>query len=339
MNSRERIKKIISGEKADRCGFWLGHPDGKTWEIFYKHFGTTSQEEIRQILKCDFRWIAPWSAYKHPEKIAMFGHSIKKGAHKKVAHGDPGPLVDCEEISDLDEFEWPSTEHLDFTDVLEKLDNAGDYYRASGLWTPFYHNMMDLLGMEEYMVKMITHPDLIKEITHRVCQFYYDANKMLFEQAGTRIDGFFFGNDFGTQRDIICGPNQFDEHILPWFKKFTNLAHNNGYQVILHSCGSIHKVIGRLIESGVDCLHPLQAKASNMEAERLSKDFGGKISFLGGIDTQELLIHGTTEEIKCDVNRVIRELGPRLIVSPSHEAVLPDIPPENIVAMSEAATA
>jgi uroporphyrinogen decarboxylase len=30
-------------------------------------------------------------------------------------------------------------------------------------------------------------------------------------------------------------------------------------------------------------------------------------------------------------------LGPLLIISPSHEALLPNIPPENVVAMAEAA--
>lgn len=56
-----------------------------------------------------------------------------------------------------------------------------------------------------------------------------------------------------------------------------------------------------------------------------------------GIDTQELLVHGSPEEVKSDVRRVKQLLGPRLIVSPSHEAILPNVPPENIKAMAEAA--
>jgi uroporphyrinogen decarboxylase len=132
-------------------------------------------------------------------------------------------------------------------------------------------------------------------------------------------------------------PRFFDQFILPWFKRFTDQAHRHGYQVILHSCGSIYKVIGRLIDAGVECLHPLQALAANMEAEKLARDFKGKIAFLGGIDTQDLLVHGTPQQVKDDVRRVKDLLGPCLIVSPSHEALLPNVPPENIVAMAEAA--
>jgi uroporphyrinogen decarboxylase len=129
----------------------------------------------------------------------------------------------------------------------------------------------------------------------------------------------------------------FDEFVLPWFQKFTDQAHRHGYQVILHSCGSIYRVIDRLIAAGVNCLHPLQARASNMDAETLSREFGGRISFLGGIDTQDVLVNAGREGVKAEVRRIKNLLGPRLIVSPSHEALLPNVPPENVVAMAEAA--
>ena len=96
-------------------------------------------------------------------------------------------------------------------------------------------------------------------------------------------------------------------------------------------------MIDRLIEAGVDCLHPLQARAWNMDAETLARDFKGRIAFMGGIDTQELLIHATPQEVKAEVRRVKELSGPCLIVSPSHEALLPNVSPENVQAMAEAA--
>ncbi len=187
------------------------------------------------------------------------------------------------------------------------------------------------------MMKMYTHPEIVHAVTDHVCRFYYEANERFYKVAGDMVDGFFFGNDFGTQRDLICGPEHFDEFIMPWFRKFTAQAHSHGYQVILHSCGAISKVIGRLIEAEVDCLHPLQARAAHMSAETLAARFKGQIAFMGGIDTQELLGKGSPDEVKADVRRVKKLLGPCLIVSPSHEAILPNVPPENVVAMAEAA--
>jgi uroporphyrinogen decarboxylase len=41
--------------------------------------------------------------------------------------------------------------------------------------------------------------------------------------------------------------------------------------------------------------------------------------------------------VKADVRRVKQLLGPCLVISPSHEALLPNVPPENFAALAEAA--
>ena len=74
-----------------------------------------------------------------------------------------------------------------------------------------------------------------------------------------------------------------------------------------------------------------------MDAETLARDFKGKIAFLGGLDTQRVLNQGTPAEVRAEVRRIKQVLGPCLIVSPSHEAILPDVPPQNVAAMAEAA--
>ncbi|MFW5981408.1 MAG: uroporphyrinogen decarboxylase family protein, partial [bacterium] len=92
-----------------------------------------------------------------------------------------------------------------------------------------------------------------------------------------------------------------------------------------------------LIDAGIDALHPLQAQAKGMDAESLAREFKKDIAFVGGVDTQHLLIHATPQEIKDEVKRLRDILGPNLVVSPSHEAVLPNVPLANVEAMAEAA--
>ena len=335
MTSRERIKTIIAGGKPDRCGFWLGNPHPDSLPKLFDYFSVNSEEELHRYFNDDFRWICPQympGVYQHPDGLGLFEGNICRESQAGTA-----PFANCEHVRDVEKFPWPNPDYLNFDICLEILKNIGDVYRASGFWTCFYHNVMDLFGMESYLVKMYTHSEVVRAVTNKVCEFYYEANERFFQAAGDLVDGFFFGNDFGTQQDLICGPAQFDEFILPWFTKFTEQGHRHRCQVILHSCGSIHKVIERLINAGVDCLHPLQANAADMNARKLSADFKGKIAFLGGIDTQDLLVNAKPEEIKEEVRRVKHLLGPNLIISPSHEALLPDVPPENILAMAEAA--
>ena len=73
-----------------------------------------------------------------------------------------------------------------------------------------------------------------------------------------------------------------------------------------------------------------------MDAGTLAERFRGRIAFIGGVDTQHLLVHGTPAEVREEVFRIRKLLGPRLIISPSHEAILPNVPPENIEAMAQA---
>ena len=335
MTSRELIRNLIARKPAARRGFWLGNPHPDTWPIYHRYFGTATEEELRLKLGDDYRWISPQffaSGYKDPR-----GKGIFDAREYKKFHGEAGPLANAETVKDVDAFDWPNPAYLDFAECLAALRACGPFYRASGYWAQFFHNVMDLFGMESYFVKMVTHPEVVHAVTARVCEFYLEANRRFFELAGDLADGYFFGNDFGTQIDCLISPHHFDTFILPWFKKFTDLAHSYRYQVILHSCGSIYRVIPRLIEAGVDCLHPLQARAGNMDADRLSREFGGKVAFLGGVDTQQLLVRATPAQVKDEVRRLRDLLGPHWIVSPSHEALLPNVPPENVAAMAEAA--
>ena len=333
MLRRELIRRIIAREKAERCGFWLGKPHSDMWPILHRYFGTRTEEELRVKLGDDCRWICPQfypDVYQDPQGRQIFDAGLDRSKHMAP------PLAAFETVAEVEQFPWPKAEYLHFDSCIRDLKNAGDVYRMSGFWTCFYHNLGDLFGMEEYFVKMYTHPEVVLAATDKVCEFYYEANEKFFAAAGSEVDGFFFGNDFGTQCSLICGPQQFDQFILPWFKRFTEQGHRHGHQVILHSCGAVSDVIERLIESGVDCLHPLQALAKNMDAESLATRFGGRITFLGGIDTQDLMTNGTPEQVRADVLRVRKLLEPYLIVSPSHEALLANVPPKNVEALAKA---
>jgi uroporphyrinogen decarboxylase len=337
MTPREIVKDIVALKPAPRRGFWLGNPHPDSWPGLHRYFGTATEEDLRRKLGDDFRWISPSFAESTFPSSAAKGIFNWNWAAGKASHGQAGPLAEVEDPARLADFAWPDPDVLDFTETLAALDAAGPHYRASGFWTPFFHDLMDFFGMESYFVKMRTHPEVVAAATDRVCGFYHAANERFFDAAGDRVDAYFFGNDFGTQLDLMISPALFGRFILPWFRTLTDQARRRGLQVILHSCGSIHRVIPDLIAAGVNCLHPLQAQAAHMQAETLARDFGGKIAFLGGVDTQRVLPLGSPDEVRREVRRVKSVLGPHLIVSPSHEAILPDVPPRNVAAMAEAA--
>jgi len=290
-------------------------------------------QELSTFFKDDIKWITP--QYTLNTYLSPDGKKMRPWKEVNPHGLNGGPLSKVDDIKDVEEYEgWPDIKYLNFSTCIEEIRNTGDYYLLSGFWSPFYHDLTYLFGSENLLVKMCIQPDVVHSALNKLCNFYLEANELFYAQAGYLIDGFFFGNDFGTQNNLLFSPDQFEEFFLPWIKKFSKQAHDHGYQSILHCCGAINNIIPLLAKSGVDCIHPLQVKARDMQAEKLAK-YKNIISFMGGVDTQDLLPNGSPSEVADAVFNLMAHLGPNLIVGPSHEALLPDIPLENVKAMCD----
>ena len=70
-----------------------------------------------------------------------------------------------------------------------------------------------------------------------------------------------------------------------------------------------------------------------MDPQNLKDKFEGQVSFCGGVDTQELLPNGTPEQVAAKVKELRTIFPTGLIISPSHEGLHDDVPPQNIKAM------
>ena len=64
-------------------------------------------------------------------------------------------------------------------------------------------------------------------------------------------------------------------------------------------------LIEDFIEMGVDALTPVQVSAVGMDPVRLKRDFGDRIAFWGGIDTQRVLCRGTADDVRREVRERI----------------------------------
>ena len=336
MTGKERFHAIVK-KTSDHSGFWHGDPNPASIDRIYSYFNVKNDFELGLKLGAHCRWVMPekFHAWTRTD-VPMFD---VLGGRARHSLGEGGVFAETEDIAEVEAFHWPDPKYIDFTETLAEIDKtiAAGQAVLSGTWSCFYHNACDFFGMENYFVKMHTDPAVVDAVTRHIVDFYLEINEKLFKAAGNKIDAFFFGNDFGSQLDLLISPEHFDRFVMPYFREFTDQAHRHGYNVVLHSCGSIDRVIPRLIDAGVEVLHPIQAMAKNMEAESLAKKYNGKIVFLGGVDTQRILPFGTPDDVRAEVRRLKKIFGPNFIVSPSHESILPNVSPENILAMAETA--
>ena len=136
----------------------------------------------------------------------------------------------------------------------------------------------------------------------------------------------------------MLSPERIRALVMPGIRQLIEQAHSYDLKVIYHSCGAIADIIPDLIAAGADAIHPIEAKATGMQADRLKRDFGDRTAFCGGVDAQNLLVKGTPEEVRSKVIELCELFPNGLLISPSHEAVLPDIPPTNIEVLFQVAS-
>jgi uroporphyrinogen decarboxylase len=157
--------------------------------------------------------------------------------------------------------------------------------------------------------------------------------------VGDVVDIIRLGDDLGMNTGPLMGPDTYRKLFKPRHTILCNyIKSHSSMHTFIHSCGSIYKLIPDLIEAGFEILNPVQTNARDMEPERLKKEFGASVTFWGaGADTRSILNQGTPAQVKDHVRLNIEILAPGggFIFNTIHN-ILPDVPPENIVAMFEA---
>jgi uroporphyrinogen decarboxylase len=109
-------------------------------------------------------------------------------------------------------------------------------------------------------------------------------------------------------------------------------------KVFFHTDGDVFHLIEDFIEIGVDVLNPIQTSAGKMaDLAGLKQRYNRRIVFCGAIDTQHILPHGTPDDVRREVHRVIDVMGPGggYMLAAVH-TIMDEVPPENILAMVDA---
>ncbi|MFA6271077.1 MAG: uroporphyrinogen decarboxylase family protein [Candidatus Paceibacterota bacterium] len=340
MTHKERFFATLARADVDRPACWLGLPTSDAVPALLRHFKVNSIDELKMKIGDD---IYPVEVpYHHPpaNHIACafdFAKKSHEGAYEERTLTAPGFFEDYSDPSAIGDFNWPNPAvHMSLAECRSTIDRAPSDMAAMGvMWSAHFQDACAAFGMETALMKMITEPEMFRAVIDRITEFYLKANEIFYEAGKSRLDAVLIGNDFGSQNGLMLSLDLLRELVFPGTKKLIDQAHSHGLKVIHHSCGAVADIIPDLIAMGVDVIHPIQALASGMGPQELKSGFGGKVTFCGGVDAQNLLVNGTPEKIKEKVIELRAIFPTGLIISPSHEAILPDIPPVNIEALFE----
>jgi len=194
---------------------------------------------------------------------------------------------------------------------------------------------------DEWLMMLLTEKETCHEIMDRSVEASIQCLKLVNEAVGEIV--FAWGiaaDDSGTQRGEFIRPELWAEMMKPHYKKLCDWIHaRTRWKVFLHCCGSIYNLIPHFIEAGIDILNPVQTSAANMDPAGLKRQFGDRLVFWGGgCDTQSVLGSANPEEIREHVKERLRIFSPGggYVFNQVHN-IQANVPPENILAMFEAA--
>lgn len=196
-----------------------------------------------------------------------------------------------------------------------------------------------LRRIDNFLMDIYIDPDEVDKLLDAIMEQHMKTLENVCKYLGDVADIIRFGDDLGMDSGPFMSPDKYATHFKPHHKRLCDYVkkHSN-MKIFLHSCGSIYKLMPHLIEAGYDIINPVQTNCADMEAEKLKKEFGKDITFWGGgVNTREILNRGSVEDVKDDVKRRLDILMPGggYVFNPIHN-IMPDVPPENIVAMFEA---
>ena len=257
-----------------------------------------------------------------------FGYKEDYSQAAKHSIGEYMVLMDSWDDFDqfLNDFPDPNEKGI-FDHIIKDLPNAGSRYKLGCFWSIFHEKFWEIRGMENLMVDYYEHMDELKIMGRKFLEFHKGIIS-LYAQLG--FDGIFSSDDLGHQSGPLMSPAVFEELYLPLYKELIGFTHSKNMHFWLHSCGDNTLLMDYLIEAGLDVLHPIQKHC--MDEQQIFEKYSDSISFLYGIDVQQLLPNGSTEDVRNEVRRIkslFQHKNGGLLLGAGN-GIMPDTPLENI---------
>jgi len=197
-----------------------------------------------------------------------------------------------------------------------------------GVWDSAWQGM----GIEYYAKNLRKNPRFIKDVHETITEFnlaLYNA----YMDVGCEV--FLEDGDLAYKKGPMMSPKQFEEFILPNYKRIVENTHERGCKHVLHSDGNLMRIMDLIVECGFDGFHSMEPTAG-MDIAEMKQKYGDKLCLWGNIDVAETLFDGTKEDVFNEVKYCIKNAGQGggLIISASN--MHPGVKVQNLRWMVEA---
>lgn len=366
MNSKERMRLTMNGEKADRFPVMsqlaLGHiyknakigPVDYWWESKGIAEGFIRMAEMYQFdgILLNISGINP-NNRQHITDVAIVGdgHIVKLDNGSEIfvpPNDDPRPLgasrdynkcVDIDHI-DLDaikviksESELPSY----FFDIMDYvIERKGKDLSIHGeVGTAFECFLLLFDSYEHGLMALVDDPDKSINIMKLLNE---EVIVKATAQCNKEIDALKLSSPFASSSFI--SRSMYEAFVLPFEKEVIARvkAHFN-IPCYIHTCGKIGDRLDLIVKTGIngiECLDPFPIGDVNLE--KAIDEIGDKVFIKGNLDSVNELMNNTPEKVRqiaAERLRIAERCKKGYILS-SACSISPLVPPENVYALYEA---
>jgi len=207
-------------------------------------------------------------------------------------------------FEDYQKYKFPKKEDFDYSKFDKVKSMLPEGMGVIGQYGDIFTMTWEMMGFEAFSFALFENPELIKKLNDTLGNLVLSMFDYFAQNDS--VDVIWFSDDIAFTNALLMSPEVLDTYFFPWLKKIGDLAKQYNKPLIYHTDGILYDVFDKIIECGVDAIHPIEPKA--MKIKEVKEKYGDKLCLIGHVDV-DLLSRGTVEEVKAKVKQNIEEAG------------------------------
>ena len=207
-------------------------------------------------------------------------------------------------FDDFEKFHFPKVEEINYSNFERIKEYLPEGMGVIGQYGDIFTMTWEMMGFETFSLALFENPTLVKLLNEKIGQLILSMFEY-FAQSDV-VDVIWYSDDIAYQSSLMISPADLDKYFFPWLKKIGELAKKCNKPFIYHSDGILYSVMDKIIDCGVDALHPIEPKA--MDISEVKGRYGKKLCLIGNVDV-DLLCRGREDEIRTQVLYNIEKVG------------------------------
>ena len=290
LTKRQNVLETIHGGNPDRYV--------NQFEAFKMAMGSPMSKLNPRLKKGDMLVKNAWGVYKSfPENVpgAFPVHDAEHVVIKDITRWREYVTIPPTKFSDE---EWAP-----FEKRAAEID-TNEYFRTCLVGPGIFEQCHYLMEMQNCLLNFYMEPECMHEIVDMLTEWELSwAEELCKHIHPTAI---LHHDDWGSRTSSFLSPEMFAEYFLEPYKKIYGYYHSHGVELIVHHSDSYGaNLLPYMVEMGIDIWQGCM-RANNIP--KMIKEWGGKISFMCGIDNQDIDDpNWNGERVRAVVEQAIRE--------------------------------